>query len=156
MIKLLVVGKINGKALRELIDDYLKRIQPYHKISIEEVADEATSEDVSQQKTGMAKEGERILGKLKSDDTVILLDLHGDEFDSLAFAKILDEQFTYSSSTLVFVIGGSMGVSDEVVKRADRRWKLSAVTFPHQIVRLLVLEQIYRAFKINRNQTYHK
>jgi len=156
MIKLLVVGKINGKALRELIDDYLKRIQPYHKISIEEVADEATSEDPSQQKSGMIKEGERILGRLKSDDTVILLDLHGDEFDSLGFAKILDEQFTYSSSTLVFVIGGSMGVSDEVQKRADRRWKLSSVTFPHQIVRLLVLEQIYRAFKINRNQTYHK
>ncbi|MGB7594941.1 MAG: 23S rRNA (pseudouridine(1915)-N(3))-methyltransferase RlmH [Erysipelotrichaceae bacterium] len=156
MIKLLVVGKINGKALRELIDDYLKRIQPYHKINIEEVADEATSEDVSQQKSGRIKEGERILGRLKPDDTVILLDLQGDEFDSLAFAKILDEQFTYSSSTLVFVIGGSMGVSDEVQNRADRRWKLSSVTFPHQIVRLLVLEQIYRAFKINRNQTYHK
>lgn len=156
MIKLLVVGKINGKALRELIDDYLKRIQPYHKINIEEVADEATSEDVSRQKAGMIKEGERILGKLKPDDTVILLDLQGDEFDSLGFAKILDEQFTYSSSALVFVIGGSMGVSDEVRKRADRRWKLSSVTFPHQIVRLLVLEQIYRAFKINHNQTYHK
>jgi 23S rRNA (pseudouridine1915-N3)-methyltransferase len=156
MIKLLVVGKINGKALRELIDDYLKRIQPYHKISIEEVADEATSDDPAQQKAGMIKEGERILTKLKSDDSVILLDLHGEEMDSIAFAKTLDEQFTYSSSTWVFVIGGSMGVSEDVLKRADRKWKLSSVTFPHQIVRLLVLEQIYRAFKINRNQTYHK
>ena len=156
MIKLLVVGKIKEKALGELISDYLKRIQPYHKTTIEEVADEATSDDPAAQKTGMAKEGERILSKLKSEDTVILLDLHGDEADSLGFAKTLDEQFTYSSATLVFVIGGSMGVSEDVQKRADKRWKLSSVTFPHQIVRLLVLEQIYRAFKINRNQTYHK
>ncbi len=156
MIKLLVVGKIKEKALRELIDDYLKRIQPYHKISIEEVADEATSDDLSQQKTGMLKEGERILAKLSPTDTVFLLDLQGDEMDSLVFAKNLDEQFTYSANTLVFVIGGSMGVSEALRNRADRRWKLSSVTFPHQIVRLLVLEQIYRAFKINRNQTYHK
>jgi len=156
MIKLLVVGKIKEAALRTLIDDYLKRIQPYHKITIEEVADEATSDDLAQQKSGIIKEGERILGKLKTDDTMILLDLHGSDTDSLTFAKMLDEQFTYSSSTLVFVIGGSMGVSEDCLKRADRRWKLSSVTFPHQIVRLLVLEQVYRAFKINHNQTYHK
>jgi 23S rRNA (pseudouridine1915-N3)-methyltransferase len=156
MIKLLVVGKINGTALNDLINDYLKRIQPYHKISIVEVADEATNDDPAQQKTAMNKEGERILAKLKSEDKVVLLDLSGDEMDSLAFAKSLDEQFTYSPSTLVFVIGGSMGVSDAVRTRADRRWKLSSVTFPHQIVRLLVLEQIFRAFKINQHQTYHK
>lgn len=156
MIKLLVVGKINGKALNDLINDYLKRIQPYHKLSIVEVADEATTEDPAQQKTGMNKEGERILAKIKADDKVVLLDLSGDEMDSLVFAQRLDEQFTYSSSALVFVIGGSMGVSDAVRKRADQRWKLSSVTFPHQIVRLLVLEQIFRAFKINQHQTYHK
>lgn len=156
MIKLLVVGKINGTALNDLINDYLKRIQPYHKLSIVEVTDEATAEDPAQQKTAMNKEGERILAKLKPEDKVVLLDLSGDEMDSLAFAKSLDEQFTYSSSTLVFVIGGSMGVSDAIRARADRRWKLSSVTFPHQIVRLLVLEQIFRAFKINQHQTYHK
>jgi 23S rRNA (pseudouridine1915-N3)-methyltransferase len=156
MIKLLVVGKVGAKALGGLIDDYLKRIQPYHKIVIEEVADEATSDDPALAKAGMVKEGERILAKLKPDDTVILLDLRGDDMDSLGFAKIIDEQFTYSSGTLVFVIGGSMGVCEQVRERADRRWKLSSLTFPHQIVRLLVLEQIYRAFKINRNQTYHK
>lgn len=156
MIKLLVVGKINGKALNDLINDYLKRIQPYHKLSIVEVADEATFEDPAQQKTGMNKEGERILAKIKADDKVILLDLSGDEMDSLVFAQRLDEQFTYSSSALVFVIGGSMGISDAVRQRADQRWKLSSVTFPHQIVRLLVLEQIFRAFKINQHQTYHK
>ncbi len=156
MIKLLVVGKISGKALNDLINDYLKRIQPYHKLSIVEVADEATFEDPAQQKTGINKEGERILAKIKADDKVVLLDLSGDEMDSLVFAQRLDEQFTYSSSALIFVIGGSMGVSDAVRKRADQRWKLSSVTFPHQIVRLLVLEQIFRAFKINRHQTYHK
>lgn len=156
MIKLLVVGKISGKALNDLINDYLKRIQPYHKLSIVEVADEATFEDPAQQKTGMIKEGERILAKIKADDKVVLLDLSGDEMDSLVFAQRLDEQFTYSSSALIFVIGGSMGVSDAVRKRADQRWKLSSVTFPHQIVRLLVLEQIFRAFKINQHQTYHK
>lgn len=156
MIRLLVVGKIKEKALDALIHDYLKRIQPYHKIVIEEVADEMTSDDLAQQKTGMTKEGGRILAKLKPEDTVILLDLQGDEMDSLVFAKSLDQQFTYAANPLVFVIGGSMGVSEAVRIRADRRWKLSSVTFPHQIVRLLVLEQIYRAFKINRNQTYHK
>ena len=156
MIKLLVVGKISGKALNDLINDYLKRIQPYHKLSIVEVADEATFEDPAQQKTGMIKEGERILAKIKAGDKVVLLDLSGDEMDSLVFAQRLDEQFTYSSSALIFVIGGSMGVSDAVRKRADQRWKLSSVTFPHQIVRLLVLEQIFRAFKINQHQTYHK
>lgn len=156
MIKLLVVGKIKEKALSELINDYLKRIQPYHKITVEEVADEATSDDPSQQKAGMVKEGDRILAKLKPDDIVVLLDLHGEEMDSLVFAKTIDEQFTYSSGTLVFVIGGSMGVSEGLRTRADRLWKLSSVTFPHQIVRLLVLEQIYRAFKINHHQPYHK
>jgi 23S rRNA (pseudouridine1915-N3)-methyltransferase len=156
MIRIIAVGKIKEKALGESVNDYLKRIQPFHKTLIEEVADEATSEDPFQQKSGIVKEGERILAKLKSDDKVVLLDLQGEEQDSLEFAKSLDEHFTYSSTNLVFVIGGSAGVSDDVRNRADRRWKLSACTFPHQIVRLLVLEQIYRAFKINRNQTYHK
>lgn len=156
MIKLIAVGKIKEKALAELIQDYQKRIQPYHKILIEEVADEPTSDDLASQKAGMVKEGERILERIKPEDQVILLDLHGDIYDSLAFAKQMEEHLTYSPKPLVFVIGGSMGVSDAVRQRANKRWKLSDCTFPHQIVRLLVLEQLFRSFKINRNQTYHK
>lgn len=156
MIRIVAVGKIKEKALGSLIETYQERIVPFHKLSIEEVADEPTSEDAASQIAGKIKEGERILAKIRPEDTVILLDLRGDDFDSISLAKRIDAHFTYNANPLVFVIGGSMGVSDAVSQRADSRWKLSSCTFPHQIVRLLVLEQIYRAFKINRNQTYHK
>jgi 23S rRNA (pseudouridine1915-N3)-methyltransferase len=156
MIRIIAVGKIKEKSLSSLIEAYRDRILPFHKLTIEEVADEPTSEDLASQLAGKIKEGERILGKIKPEDTVILLDLRGDDFDSMSLAKRIDTHFTYNANSLVFVIGGSMGVSEAVSQRADTLWKLSSCTFPHQIVRLLVLEQIYRAFKINRNQTYHK
>ena len=156
MIRVIAVGKIKEKALSSLIEAYRDRILPFHKLLIEEVADEPTSEDLASQLAGKIKEGERILTKIKPEDTVILLDLRGDDFDSMSLAKRIDTHFTYSANPLVFVIGGSMGVSETVSQRADLLWKLSSCTFPHQIVRLLVLEQIYRAYKINRNQTYHK
>lgn len=156
MIRIIAVGKIKEKALSSLIEAYRDRILPFHKLLIEEVADEPTSEDPASQLAGKIKEGERILTKIKPEDTVILLDLRGDDFDSISLAKRIDTHFTYNASPLVFVIGGSMGVSEAVSQRADTLWKLSSCTFPHQIVRLLVLEQIYRAYKINRNQTYHK
>lgn len=156
MIRIIAVGKIKEKSLSSLIDAYRDRILPFHKLSIEEVADEPTSEELASQLAGKIKEGERILAKIKPEDTVILLDLRGDDFDSMSLAKRIDTHFTYNANSLVFVIGGSMGVSEAVNQRADTLWKLSSCTFPHQIVRLLVLEQIYRAFKINRNQTYHK
>ena len=91
-------------------------------------------------------EGQRVLKHIKDNDYVYLLDLNGKEYDSLSFSKSIDDVMTYKSSDIVFVIGGSLGLSDELIKRSDIRWKLSNCTFPHQIVRLLLVEQIYRAF----------
>ncbi len=151
MISIVAVGKIKEKSLQNLIDEYLKRICGYTKISITEVADEPNDRnDVLQ------IEGQRILKQIKDDAYVILLDLQGKEVDSVSFSKLIQDINTYRASHIVFVIGGSLGVSEEVRKRADYRLKISEMTFPHNLARLIILEQIYRAYKIANNETYHK
>ena len=151
MISIVAVGKIKEKSLQNLIDEYLKRICGYTKISITEVADEPNDRnDVLQ------TEGQRILKQIKDDAYVILLDLQGREVDSVSFSKLIQDINTYRASHIVFVIGGSLGVSGEVRKRADYRLKISEMTFPHNLARLIILEQIYRAYKIANNETYHK
>lgn len=156
MIKLIVVGKIKEKALESLIQDYIKRIQPFSKISIEEIKDEANYEDEAKNLQSLMKESQVILSKITKDDHVILLELRGKLIDSIELSEHMNKAMTYGSKNIVFVIGGSLGVHEELRQRANSLWKLSANTFPHGIVRLLVLEQIYRAFKILNNQTYHK
>lgn len=156
MIKLIVVGKIKEKALESLIQDYIKRIQPFSKILIEEIKDEPNYEDEAKNLQSLLKESQLILGKITKDDQVILLELRGKLIDSIELSEHMDKAMTYGSKNIVFVIGGSLGVHEDVRQRANILWKLSANTFPHGIVRLLVLEQIYRAFKILNNQTYHK
>ena len=101
-------------------------------------------------------EGERVLSKIKENEYVILLDLWGESISSEQLAAKIEKIYTYQSSNLTFVIGGSLGLSPELVKRADFRWKLSDCTFTHQMVRVLVLEQFYRATMINRHMPYHK
>ena len=101
-------------------------------------------------------EGQRILSKINKDDFVIALDLHGESFTSEKLAAKLSEIYTYHTSKITFVIAGSCGYGQEVLKRANLRWKLSDCTFPHQLVRLLLVEQIYRCYKINNNEPYHK
>ncbi len=151
MISIVAVGKIKEKALQNLIDEYLKRISGYTKINVVEVADEPNDRsDVLQ------IEGQRILKQIKNDAYVVLLDLQGKEVDSVSFSKLIQDINTYRSSHIVFVIGGSLGVSEEVRKRADYRLKISEMTFPHNLARLIILEQIYRAYKIANNETYHK
>ena len=151
MISIVAVGKIKEKALQNLIDEYLKRISGYTKINVVEVADEPNDRsDVLQ------IEGQRILKQIKDDAYVVLLDLQGKEVDSVSFSKLIQDINTYRSSHIVFVIGGSLGVSEEVRKRADYRLKISEMTFPHNLARLIILEQIYRAYKIANNETYHK
>ncbi len=156
MIKLIVVGKIKEKTLESLIQDYIKRIQPFSKILIEEIKDEANYEDEAKNLQSLMKESQVILSKITKDDHVILLELRGKLIDSIELSEHMDKAMTYGSKNIVFVIGGSLGVHEELRQRANILWKLSANTFPHGIVRLLVLEQIYRAFKILNNQTYHK
>lgn len=158
MIKVIGVGKIKEKALKSLIDEYIKRLNAYTKIEVIEVNDEAALDKFSdaENKKVMDIEGERVLKKIKDKEYVILLDLHGDMLSSEQLATKLNSIQTYNSSDITFVIGGSLGVSDALVKRSQLRWKLSDLTFTHQMVRVLILEQIYRAYKINNNETYHK
>lgn len=156
MIQLIVVGKIKDKHNKAMAAEYLKRLQPYHKVVIKEVKDYTTSSKEEIINETLEKEGEHILKAVKDSDYVILLAIKGLEFDSVTFSEELDSIFTYKSSNIVFVIGGSMGVSQSVINRANLKWSFSKLTFPHQLFRVMVLEQIYRSFRINRNEPYHK
>lgn len=152
MIKIVAVGKIKDKHLQALIDDYTKKISNYHKIEIIEVKDEPIKDNTLEV---LNIEATRVLNKIKDNEYVILLDLHGKETDSVSFSKHLDKLFIHNSN-ICFVIGGSLGLGEELIKRSNERLKLSEMTFLHGMTRLIILEQIYRAFKILRNETYHK
>ena len=157
MITLLCVGKNKEKALYQLENEYVKRIQPFSKLQVIEVKDESNvhMERDKEAELIREKEGKRILEKIRPQDFVILLDLHGKMPDSISFSNQLESWFM-KSSDLVFVIAGSLGPSNDLVKRANVRWKLSDLTFTHLMTRILVLEQIYRAFMIQNGRSYHK
>lgn len=152
MIKLVCVGKVKDKHLLALIEDYTKRINKYHKLEVIEVKDEPISDN---EKEVLDIEGQRVLSKINKDEYVILLDLHGKSIDSISFANKIDKLFI-SNSKLTFVIGGSLGLSEDLRNRANEAIKLSDMTFLHQMTRLILLEQIYRSFKILNHETYHK
>ena len=154
MISIVAVGKIKEKSLSQLIEEYKKRIGAYSKIEIIEVSDEP-NDRLSDEKVKEI-EGQRIIKQLKKDSYVILLSLKGKQMDSIKFSREIEKINTYNSSHITFVIGGSVGVSEQVEQRADLLLKLSEMTLPHNIARLLILEQIYRAYKILNNETYHK
>ncbi|MEG0469970.1 23S rRNA (pseudouridine(1915)-N(3))-methyltransferase RlmH [Amedibacillus sp. YH-ame6] len=158
MIKIVAVGKLKEKALRMQIEEYEKRLRPFTKLEIIEVSDENAPQTNSEAQNEQVKEkeGERILSKIKENEYVILLDLWGDMLNSEAFAKKIANVQTYESSNLTFVIAGSLGPGKVVYERCNYRWKLSDLTFTHQMTRVLVLEQIYRAFMIQNNNPYHK
>ena len=152
MIKLLCVGKVKDEHLLALINDYKKRINKYHKLEIVEVKDEAIKDD---EKEVLYNEAKRLLDKIEKDEYVILVDLHGECIDSISLANILDKLFI-TNSKITFVIGGSLGFGENIRQRANYRIKLSDLTFLHQMTRLILLEQIYRSFKILHHETYHK
>ena len=156
MIKLICVGKLKEKAVVSLVEDYSQRIQPFHKLSIIELPDEPNTDSDSLNQKAIDKESKAILSNISSEDGVILLDLKGELLSSEQLAQTIQANFNRSVKHVVFVIGGSLGVNDDLRSRANLIWKLSNNTFPHGLVRVLVLEQIYRSFKINSNQTYHK
>ena len=157
-ISIITVGKLKEKYLRQGIDEYLKRLSAYAKIEIVEVADEKAPEELSELEMQQVKqkEGERILAKISQDTYMIALAIQGKLQSSEELAKNLDQLATYGKSKIAFVIGGSLGLSDEVVKRSNEQLSFSRMTFPHQLMRLILVEQIYRAFRINRNEPYHK
>ena len=144
MIKILCVGKIKEQYLTELISDYQKRINKYHKLDIIEIKDE-----------GIEKEESSLLKLIKPTDYVISLCIEGNTYSSLEFASFLDNTFQ-TNSNIVFVIGGSDGLGEQIKSRSNLKLSFSKLTFPHGLFRGILLEQIYRAFKINNNETYHK
>lgn len=152
-INVISVGNVKEKYLQELIADYKKRISKYAKIELIELKDESNkiNENIVKE-----TEGERILSSIKEGFYVILLDLKGQMLDSISLSKKLDEISTYHSSKIAFIIGGSFGVSEDVKKRANYLLSFSKMTFPHQLAKGMLLEQIYRSFKILNNETYHK
>ena len=145
MIKIICVGKLKENYLKELMEDYKKRIQKYHKLEIIEVKDEDTLE----------KETENILKVLNSKDYIITLEIEGKKYTSEQFAKHLDELFI-KTSNITFIIGSSLGISENIKKLKKENLSFSDFTFPHGLFRGLLLEQIYRSFKINNHEIYHK
>lgn len=157
-IKLLCVGRIKEKYLKDGLDEYLKRLSRYAKVEITEVNDEKTTEGASDVENTAVKdkEGERILSHIKDTDHVCALAIDGKMYDSEGLAEHLDRLYVSGVSDIAFVIGGSLGLSDAVLKRADEMLSFSKMTFPHQLMRLIFLEQLYRTFRIQKNEPYHK
>lgn len=158
MIKILCVGKIKEKSLINLIDEYKKRLTKFTKLEIIEVKDYSDYENNNDSLINIVKdkESEQLLKYIKEDDTVILIDLHGKQLDSLEFAKNLDKCLIEKRNDLVYVIAGSNGFGKNIYARSNYRISFSNMTFPHNFVRLLLLEQLFRSYKINNNQLYHK
>ncbi|WP_025692058.1 23S rRNA (pseudouridine(1915)-N(3))-methyltransferase RlmH [Paenibacillus zanthoxyli] len=157
-IQLIAVGKLKEKYLVQGIQEYAKRLTPYLKFQMIEVADEKAPDTLSEAEVSgvKAREGERILAHVKEGAHVIALAIDGKLWSSEELAAEIDRLGTYGTSHVVFVIGGSHGLSDAVLSRAQQRLSFGRMTLPHQLMRLVLVEQIYRAVKINRGEPYHK
>ena len=157
-ITICCVGKVKEKFYCQAIDEYSKRLSKYCKLEIKEVADEKTPDSASDNVNRMikAKEGERLLSCIKDDMYVIALAIDGKMLDSVELSEKIASLGISGKSDIAFVIGGSLGLDDKVLQRADYKLSFSKMTFPHQLMRLILVEQIYRSFKIIKNETYHK
>ena len=157
-ITLLVVGKIKEKFYVEAIEEYKKRLSRYCKIEIIESADEKTPDHASEvvEKSIRDKEGERLMRYIRDDDYVITLEIGGKMLDSVAFSRQLGNLGIQGQSHICFVIGGSIGLGDALLKRSNYALSFSKMTFPHQLMRVILLEQIYRSYRINCGEPYHK
>ena len=157
-ITLITVGKIKEKYLRDAIAEYSKRLSRYCKLEIVEVADEKTPDQASEtvEENIRAKEGERILKYIKDDMYVITLEIDGKMLSSEEFAGKIESLGVQGKSSIVFVIGGSIGLGKEVLRRSDYAFSFSKMTFPHQLMRVILLEQVYRGYRIINGEPYHK
>lgn len=151
MIKIITVGTIKEKYLKDAIEEYKKRISKYTKINIIEVPDEGLVEPSK----AIKLEAEKIEKHLNIKDYIITLEIEGKEYSSIEFARRIND-ILIENSNITFIIGGSYGLSDDIKKMAKMHLSFSKMTFPHQLFRILLLEQIYRAYKINHNESYHK
>lgn len=157
-ITLLTVGKIKEKYFTMAIDEYSKRLSRYCKLEIIEVPDEKTPDGASETEEDMIrdKEGKKILKALKEDSYVITLEIEGKMLDSVELSEKINQIGVSGKSHITFIIGGSLGLSDEVKSKADYKLSFSKMTFPHQLMRVVLLEQIYRSYRILGNEPYHK
>ncbi|MEZ4856823.1 MAG: 23S rRNA (pseudouridine(1915)-N(3))-methyltransferase RlmH [Gelidibacter sp.] len=153
-IKLLAIGKTDNKALQTLIEDYQKRLGFYIKFEFEIIPDLKKVKNLSEDQQKQ-KEGELILDKLSATDVLILLDENGKQLDSVGFSEYLQKHMNSGIKQLVFVIGGPYGFSEAVYSKAQGKLSLSKMTFSHQMIRLFVIEQLYRGFTILKNEPYH-
>ena len=157
-IKILYVGKIKEKFYRDAIGEYEKRLSRYCRLSIIEVADEKTPDRSSETEEMLIKEKEatRLRSHIRDNDYVIALAIDGKSFDSVTFAEHLGQLAVSGKSNLVFVIGGSLGLHPSVLSQCDELLSFSAMTFPHQLMRVILLEQLYRSYRIQNHEPYHK
>lgn len=157
-IKIITVGKLKEKYLKAGIAEYAKRLGSYCKLEIIEVNDEKAPENLSDKEMEQVKdkEGERILAKVPAQSYVFALAIQGKEYDSVQFSKQIEQLGIRGQSDITFVIGGSLGLSDAVLKRADEKISFGRLTYPHQLMRLILVEQVYRAFRIMKGEPYHK
>ncbi len=154
-IKIIALGKIKEKFLKNGIDEFLKRLTPYTSIEIVELNPIEIRDENLTEKT-LLQEGNKILSLIKKESFVVTLEIEGKQFSSEEFAKKLEEISNFGTNEIIFIIGSSCGLSPEVSKRANLKLSLSKMTFLHQFTRLILIEQIYRAFKIQKGETYHK
>lgn len=157
-IKICCVGKLKERYFTDACDEYRKRLSRFCTLTVAEVADEKAPETLSraEEEQVKAREGERLLAAIDPRDYVIALAVGGKRYTSEALAARMEALETRGARTLAFVIGGSIGLSDAVLKRADETLSLSDLTLPHRIARLVLLEQLYRTYKIRRGEAYHK
>ena len=157
-ITIVAVGKVKESYFRDAIEEYQKRLSKYCRLEIIEVPDEKTKEHASEAEEGLVKEkeGERILKHLKEDAYVIALSIAGQKLDSVRLSKKLEMLGVQGNSHIQFVIGGSLGLHNSVLRRADYELSFSDMTFPHQLMRVILLEQVYRGYRIMNGEPYHK
>lgn len=157
-ITVLAVGKVKERFYRDALEEYAKRLGRYCKLTIIEVEDEKTEENVSESQIGLIKEkeGKRLLRHLPQDAWRIALAIDGKKLDSVAFSQKIEKLGVSGKSHIAFIIGGSLGLHDDVLRAADEKISFSDMTFPHQLMRVILLEQIYRGYRIANNEPYHK
>jgi 23S rRNA (pseudouridine1915-N3)-methyltransferase len=157
-ITVISVGKLKEKYLKEAIQEYSTRLTKYCKLDIIEVPDEKAPENMSAAEEDIVKlkEGQNILKNIKDDTYVIALAIQGKQLSSEKFSELISDLGLRGKSNITFVIGGSLGLSEEALKRADYHLSFSVMTFPHQLMRVILLEQVYRGFRIIRGEPYHK
>ena len=156
-ITVICIGKLKEKYLKEAVSEYSKRLSRFVKLDIAELPDCKIPENASpaQERAVLDKEGEKILSRIKPDSYTVAMCIEGKQLSSTEFAGELN-QISMVSGNITFIIGGSLGLSDEVIARADEKLSFSKMTFPHQLMRVILLEQLYRGFKIGANERYHK